>query len=112
MRSNLALLVQPSETDARTLIGLLGVLGWEAVECCTAKDALDMMQIGSHRPAVVLCSTRLPDQTADSLIQKLRYRYPDVTLVATEAEDGPTESLTGMLARPFGLDSLQKALGR
>lgn len=106
----LAFVINPDEEDSKTLWGLLGVLGWDALHAPTGEDALNLLAVG-HRPDAVFCAAKLPDWDARDLLHMIHERVFGALIVTTEVEGVDAPCTGKVLGRPFGLEKIQEVLG-
>ena len=108
------------DDDSAIRIALQDALQSANFAVATAESAVAALSlIGAFAPDVVVTDVRMPDMSGLELLQELRTRVPDTTIVLMTAfDDMPTvveamkNGATDFLVKPLDLEELQRTLER
>ena len=108
------------DDDSAIRIALQDALQSANFAVVTAESAVAALSlIGAFAPDVVVSDVRMPDMSGLELLQELRTRVPDTTIVLMTAfDDMPTvveamkNGATDFLVKPLDLEELQRTLER
>jgi CheY-like chemotaxis protein len=108
------LVVEDDEVSREILELLLHAEGYEVESVDSGDAALAHLQTMQPLPGVVLTDMQMPGTTGDALATRVRDLCGAETLVfgmsASELEDGEGREFDGFLLKPFGMETLSKAI--
>jgi CheY-like chemotaxis protein len=108
------LVVEDDEVSREVLALLLQGEGYEVESVDSGDAALAHLQTTQPLPGVVLTDMQMPGTTGDALARRVRDLCGSETLVigmsASELEGGEGREFDGFLLKPFGMETLSKAI--
>lgn len=113
------LIVEDEEMILKMTALLVQRLGYKAISCLSANEALERIQKAEISPDLLLTDVVMPDMSGPKLVQELKTILPDlkVLFMSGYTEDvltpqGVFESGLDFIQKPFKLDQLDETLQR